>query len=164
MENKRSSGRLMPDNAVLLLIDHQVGLFTGVRDIPVAELKHNVVALAKAAKVPVFSSSGLRFSKANQAVRRGLIGKVTYAETYGPCEIEPHHPDLFWYGVHGIEALFTVMGPGCESVQRGTTPDGKIEVTGTWTGKRKGIYREEDKFHGLARGRKGEAPAGSNSR
>ncbi|HEY5973573.1 MAG TPA: hydrolase, partial [Geobacteraceae bacterium] len=31
--------------------DHQVGLFTGVRDIPVAELKHNVVALAKAAKV-----------------------------------------------------------------------------------------------------------------
>jgi nicotinamidase-related amidase len=43
--------RLTADNAALLLIDHQVGLFTGVRDIPVAELKHNVVALAKAAKV-----------------------------------------------------------------------------------------------------------------
>ncbi|HWF18003.1 MAG TPA: isochorismatase family protein [Verrucomicrobiae bacterium] len=43
--------RLTPDNATLLLIDHQVGLFTGVRDIPVAELKHNVVALAKAARV-----------------------------------------------------------------------------------------------------------------
>ncbi len=43
--------RLTPDNAALLLIDHQVGLFTGVRDIPVAELKHNVVALAKAARV-----------------------------------------------------------------------------------------------------------------
>src|SRR6185503_13923997 len=43
--------RLTPDNAALLLIDHQVGLFTGVRDIPVAELKHNVVALAKAIKV-----------------------------------------------------------------------------------------------------------------
>lgn len=43
--------RLTPDNAALLLIDHQVGLFTGVRDIPVGELKHNVVALAKAAKV-----------------------------------------------------------------------------------------------------------------
>ena len=100
-------------------------------------------------------SSGLRFSKTNQAVRHGLIGKVTYAETYGPCEIEPHHPDLFWYGVHGVEALFTVMGPGCESVQRGTTPDGKIEVTGIWSGNRKGIYREEDKFHGLARGRGG---------
>jgi nicotinamidase-related amidase len=43
--------RLTSDNAALLLIDHQVGLFTGVRDIPVAELKHNVVALTKAVRV-----------------------------------------------------------------------------------------------------------------
>ena len=51
METKKYSERLTPDNAALLLIDHQVGLFTGVRDIPVAELKHNAVALAKAMKV-----------------------------------------------------------------------------------------------------------------
>src|SRR5437667_8905466 len=51
METKRYLERLTPENAALLLIDHQVGLFTGVRDIPVAELKHNVVALAKAVKV-----------------------------------------------------------------------------------------------------------------
>jgi len=51
METKRYSERLTPDNAALLLIDHQAGLFTGVRDIPVGELKHNVVALAKAMKV-----------------------------------------------------------------------------------------------------------------
>src|ERR1700745_1329045 len=51
MEKKTNQERLTPDNAALLLIDHQVGLFTGVRDIPVAELKHNVVALAKALKV-----------------------------------------------------------------------------------------------------------------
>ena len=51
MENKRYSERLTPENAALLLIDHQVGLFTGVRDISVGELKHNVVALAKAARV-----------------------------------------------------------------------------------------------------------------
>jgi nicotinamidase-related amidase len=37
------------DNTAVLLIDHQVGLFTGVRDMTVADLKHNVVALAKAA-------------------------------------------------------------------------------------------------------------------
>src|SRR5246127_2774102 len=48
---KRYQERLTSDNAALLLIDHQVGLFTGVRDIPVGELKHNVVALAKAARV-----------------------------------------------------------------------------------------------------------------
>src|SRR2546427_7317536 len=51
MEPKKYQERLTPDNAALLLIDHQVGLFTGVRDIPVAELKHNVVGLAKAARV-----------------------------------------------------------------------------------------------------------------
>src|SRR6266550_3489800 len=54
METKAPSRyheRLTSDSAALLLIDHQVGLFTGVRDIPVGELKHNVVALAKAAKV-----------------------------------------------------------------------------------------------------------------
>src|SRR5438132_11887698 len=51
MENKRYAERLTPENAALLLIDHQVGLYTGIRDIPVAELKHNVVALAKAVKV-----------------------------------------------------------------------------------------------------------------
>ena len=48
---KRYQERITSNNAALLLIDHQVGLFTGVRDIPIAELKHNVVALAKAARV-----------------------------------------------------------------------------------------------------------------
>ena len=51
MENKRYWERLTPENAALLLIDHQVGLLTGVRDIPVAELKHNVIGLAKAMKI-----------------------------------------------------------------------------------------------------------------
>ncbi|WP_421215840.1 isochorismatase family protein [Aeromonas jandaei] len=47
---------LSRDNAVLLLVDHQVGLLSGVRDTTVGELKHNVVALANAARalgVPV---------------------------------------------------------------------------------------------------------------
>src|SRR5258707_658617 len=120
-----------------------------------------IFRLAKEANVPVFSSSSLRFAKDTQAVRNGSIGKVSYFETYGPCELEPHHPDLFWYGVHGVEALFTVLGTGCETVQRGTTPDGKIEVIGTWKGDRKGVFREDKKFHGLAKGDKGEASAGS---
>src|SRR6201994_4585298 len=41
---------LTSDNAAVVLVDHQVGLMTGVRDISTGELKHNVVALAKAAK------------------------------------------------------------------------------------------------------------------
>ncbi|MCG7206101.1 isochorismatase family protein [Streptomyces arenae] len=39
------------ENAAVVLVDHQVGLLSGVRDIPVGELKHNVVALARAAVV-----------------------------------------------------------------------------------------------------------------
>ncbi len=120
-----------------------------------------IFRLAQEAKVPVFSSSALRFAKVTRSVRDGAIGRISSAETYGPCELEPHHPDLFWYGVHGVEALFTILGTGCETVQRGTTPDGKIEVSGTWRGERKGIYREDKGFHGIARGEKGELPAGS---
>lgn len=120
-----------------------------------------IFRLARAAKVPVFSSSGLRFARNTQAVRNGLIGRVEYAETYGPCSIEPHHPDLFWYGVHGVESLFTVMGTGCQTVQRGKTKDGLIEVIGTWSDGRKGIYRESEGFHGLAKGEKGETAVGS---
>ena len=47
---------LSSDNSALVLVDHQIGLLTGVRDIPVAELKNNVVSLAKAMqilKVPI---------------------------------------------------------------------------------------------------------------
>lgn len=42
---------LTSDNAALILVDHQVGLMTGVRDYSTGELKHNVVALAKAARI-----------------------------------------------------------------------------------------------------------------
>ncbi|GAC1319409.1 MAG: hydrolase [Collimonas sp.] len=48
--------RLTRDNAVLLIVDHQVGLYTGVRDIDTLQLKHNIVGLTKAAqalKVPI---------------------------------------------------------------------------------------------------------------
>jgi nicotinamidase-related amidase len=50
-EAMSQSTRRTRENTAVLLIDHQVGLFTGVRDISVGDLKHNVVGLAKAAKV-----------------------------------------------------------------------------------------------------------------
>jgi len=116
--------------------------------------------LAREAGVPVFSSSSLRFSKSTQAVRQGLIGKVARAETSSPCSLEPHHPDLFFYGIHGVESLFTVMGTGCETVRRGKTADGKIEVTGVWAEGRNGTFRESKDYVGRAWGEKGEAEVG----
>jgi len=122
-----------------------------------------IFQLAKAAKVPVFSASSLRFAKSTQAVRNGSIGKVMSAETFSPVHTEPHHPELFWYGIHGVESLFTVMGPGCQTVQRGTTADGRVEVKGTWAGGRTGIFRQapdNKSYGGTARGDKGEAAIG----
>jgi predicted dehydrogenase len=120
-----------------------------------------IFRLAEAAGVPIFSSSSLRFAKSSQAVRAGSIGKVLSAETTSPAHLEEHHPDLYWYGVHGCESLFTVMGAGCESVERRKTADGKIEVVGRWKDGRTGIFRESSKYGGSARGEKGEAPVGS---
>jgi nicotinamidase-related amidase len=49
-DNIRPYEPLNFENAALVLVDHQVGLMSGVRDYSIAELKHNVVGLAKAAK------------------------------------------------------------------------------------------------------------------
>lgn len=115
---------------------------------------------AKKAGVPIFSSSSLRFGKNTQMVRAGSVGKVASAETFSPASLEKTHPDLFWYGIHGVESLFTVMGTGCQSVKRSQTADGKIEVTGTWAGGRKGVFRENKGYGGKAIGEKGEVEVG----
>jgi len=120
-----------------------------------------IFRLAEAAGVPIFSSSSLRFGKSTQAVHGGSIGKVLSAETTSPAHLDEHHPDLYWYGVHGCESLYTVMGTGCETVERRKTADGKIEVIGKWKGGRTGIFRESPAYGGTARGEKGEAPVGS---
>lgn len=125
-----------------------------------------ILDLAKKSQVPVFCSSSLRFAKTTQAVRKGSLGVVLKAETFSPAKLEPTHTDLYWYGVHGCEALFTVMGVGCETVKRGVTADGKIEVIGVWKGGRTGVFREENGkdrsgYGGKAIGEKGEATVGS---
>lgn len=133
-------------------------------DKPISASLSDAIAIFEASKkykVPVFSSSSLRFGKNTLAVRGGSLGKVTRCETTSPANLEKTHPDLFWYGIHGVESLFTVMGTGCVSVKRGTTADGKIEVVGDWGGGRVGTYREGKGYEGKAVGEKGEGPVGS---
>ena len=128
-------------------------------DKPIAGTLVDVIKIfdaAKEASVPVFSSSSLRFGKATQAVRGGSVGRVSLAETSSPASLEEHHPDLFWYGIHGVESLFTIMGTGCQGVKRTTTADGKIQVTGTWEGGRTGTFTEGKGYGGKAVGDKGE--------
>lgn len=97
--------------------------------------------LAEEHKTPCFSSSALRFSKAIYNARQNPdIGDILGCAAYSPCPLEPHHPDLFWYGVHGVETLYTIMGPGCEKVMRVQT-DGTEHVVGVWNDGRIGSFR-----------------------
>ena len=133
-------------------------------DKPIAGSLSDAVAIFEAAKkykVPIFSSSSLRFGKNSLAARAGAFGKITKAETSSPASLEPTHPDLFWYGIHGVESLFTVMGTGCVTVMRQQTADGKIEVVGQWSDGQVGTYREGKGYEGKATGDKGEGPVGS---
>jgi hypothetical protein len=94
-------------------------------------------------------------------VRNGKIGRVLEAETMSPAHLESHHTDLFWYGVHGVESLFTVMGTGIESVTRQSSTSGAIVSKGTWRGGRTGTFKEIAKaYGGKAKGEKGEADVG----
>lgn len=119
-----------------------------------------IYALAQERKVPVFSSSALRFAAETQAVRNGSIGRVQRAETGSPASLEPTHMDLFWYGVHGVESLFTVMGTGIEQVTRRSSEAGGIVTEGMWRGGRVGVFRQQKGYGGKAVGEKGEAPVG----
>jgi len=100
-----------------------------------------IVRLAKAAGVPVFSSSSLRYAADVQAIKSSdKHGGIVGAFAYGPENLEPHHPDLFWYGIHAVETLYTLMGPGCESLTRVKTESGDT-VTGKWKDGRIGTMR-----------------------
>jgi hypothetical protein len=73
-------------------------------------------------------------------VGNAKVGQVLGCEAFSPCSLEPHHPDLYWYGVHGVEILFTIMGPGCVSAQRAQTSSEEL-VVGVWKDGRIGTYR-----------------------
>ncbi|MBL7872023.1 MAG: Gfo/Idh/MocA family oxidoreductase [Cyclobacteriaceae bacterium] len=113
-------------------------------DKPVAGSLNEAVSIFKEAvenKIPIFSSSSLRYMKNVNAVRyENKIGKVLGADTFSPATREPHHPDLFWYGIHGVEVLFAVMGAGCETVTRFQTEDTDV-VVGKWKDGRLGTFR-----------------------
>jgi len=125
-----------------------------------------IYQLAAETRTPCFSSSSLRFSPKIAAMRNDpKVGDVLGCDAYGPCSLEAHHPDLFWYGVHGVETLFTIMGPGCESVTRTHTPDTDL-VTGIWKGGRVGTFRGIRKgkadYGAMVFGSKGVAPSGGS--
>lgn len=97
-----------------------------------------IARLGKQHNVPWFSTSSLRYA---DAVADARIEGLTGAITWGPAPIHPTHElDLSWYGIHPIELLFAVMGPGVESVTREYT-EGADAIVGRWKDGRLGVVR-----------------------
>jgi predicted dehydrogenase len=134
-------------------------------DKPIAASLVDAIAifeLAKKHNVPCFSSSSLRYgSEIQAALASDELGEIVGAATWGPCDYQAGTPDLCFYGIHGVEALFTLMGRGCETVVRTQTDRGD-EVVGTWSGQRIGSFRGIRKgsagFGAVAFGSKSIAP------
>lgn len=97
-----------------------------------------IARLAKEAGVPWFSSSSLRFGEIAATMK---FADATGVETFGPGPLEPHHAlDLTWYAIHPIELLYTLLGPGCETVTRTYTENADV-IVGHWKDGRLGTVR-----------------------
>lgn len=101
----------------------------------------SIFDLAKRKNVPFFSSSSMRYHK-NRVELETLKnnGHVLGADTFSPAQLEKSHTDLFWYGIHAVEMLYSVMGPDSVEVSRVHT-DGADVITGTWDKQRLGTLR-----------------------
>lgn len=100
-----------------------------------------IMRLAEQTKTPCWTSSQHRFSPGFIGMRNHPeVGKVLGCDVFGGCPTEPSHAELYWHAVHGIETLYTIMGPGCESVRCTSTPFAE-SITGTWTDGRVGTFR-----------------------
>ncbi len=130
-------------------------------DKPIAGTLPEAIAifeLARKHQAPVFSSSSTRFGPGLAALEgNSELGDLLGATTWGPCSYQSGTPDLFFYAIHGIEALYTIMGTGCETVSRVKGPI-HDQTTGVWKDGRFGVYR------GIVRGKAafGATAYGSN--
>jgi hypothetical protein len=110
-------------------------------DKPLASTLRDAFEIAKVAReagVPWFTSSSLRFSDGIPALR---IAGLNGASVWAPGPQEAHHElDLSWYGIHGVEMLYTILGPGCEQVSRVSTADQDV-ITGRWKDGKIGVVR-----------------------
>jgi hypothetical protein len=142
-----NDGRLHLEQA-RLVIDANKPLFIDKPMTASVKDAKEIFALAREKDVPVFSTSSLRYADHIKEIVEGkLIGSIIGADTYSPATLENTHPDLFWYGIHGVETLYAIMGTGCKSVTRVSTPDTDV-VVGVWADGRVGTFR------GIRKGKK----------
>lgn len=134
-----NDGRLHLDQAIEVFKSGKICYI----DKPLGATLGEAIAIYKTAQkynAPVFSSSALRFSPENVKLRNGEYGAVIGADVISPHQNEPTHPDFGYYGIHGVETLYTILGEGCESVSRASGSATEV-VTGIWKDGRIGTFR-----------------------
>jgi predicted dehydrogenase len=101
----------------------------------------SIIDLAKEYGCPLFSSSSLRYD-ANILTVLGdaALGAVQACDAFSPGSRDESNPGLFWYGIHGVEILYTFMGAGCRSVYCQHNDNFDV-VIGTWEDGRVGTVR-----------------------
>ncbi len=93
---------------------------------------NKIADLAEKKKTPVFSSSALRYAPdLVQFVNDDKHGKIQGVLTWGPAPTHERNPGLYHYGIHPVEVLYTLMGPGCQHVTCTHEKDVDV-VTGVW--------------------------------
>ena len=156
-------GRIHLQEAIPVLRAHKPVFI----DKPVAGSLADAIAIYKLAEkenVPCFSSSSVRFSPSLQEmIKNPQLGTLAGAMTWGDCSYQEGTPDMFFYGIHGIEPLYALMGTGCESVTRIQTKDTDV-ISGLWKDGRVGTYRgirhNKSEFGAIAFGSKGIVHSG----
>jgi predicted dehydrogenase len=101
-----------------------------------------IAALAEKKGIAVLSASSLRYALEIQALRADEenMGKVVGADAYSPAGLHGRNPGLFHYGIHAVETLYALMGPGCEQVWCSFAPGAEV-VVGRWKDLRIGTVR-----------------------
>lgn len=100
-----------------------------------------IIDLADRRNTPIFSASAMRYApEAVAYMHEGKHGKVLGAFTYGPAPLHDGNPGLYHYGIHAVELLYTLMGPGCKRVSCSFEKEAEV-VTGQWRDGRVGSVR-----------------------
>ncbi len=64
-----------------------------------------------------YSASSLRFALEVEQLERAGLGRLLTVEAVGPGELNPAMPGLFYYGVHTVEMVDALWGPGVNRVR-----------------------------------------------
>lgn len=91
-----------------------------------------IFKLAEQNNARFFTSSSLRFETNIAALKNGdAVGEILACDAFSPAGLDPTNPGMFWYGIHGVEILYTFMGQGCISLNCEATDKYHL-ISGTW--------------------------------